>query len=143
MKWKKARIVIIILSVLVLALAAVAAVQALQNVPGKITGTYGIDNLNPTQNVYIAFLDDGTFQVYNPNREMYSGTYQEDSGMITDDKYMYITLHLEDGTKGYAVFDRHDRVILDRSTMTNLPEQLRPFIRITDIPSIFTTTNPE
>ena len=143
MKRKKARIVIIILSVIVLALAAVAAVQALQNVPGKIIGTYGIDNLNPTQNVYIAVLDDGTFQVYNPNREMYSGTYQEEPDMITDEKYMYLTLHLEDGTRSYAIFDRHDRVILDRSTMTNLPEQLRPFIRISDTPILISTTNPE
>ena len=143
MERKKARIVIIILSVLVLALAAVAVVQALHNMPGKITGTYGIDNLNPTQNVYIAFLDDGTFQVYNPNREMYSGTYGEEPGMITDEKYMYLTLHLEDGTKGYAVFDHHDRVIVDRSAMTNLPEQLRPFIRINDTPAIFTNKYPE
>ena len=137
MERKKARIVIIILSVLVFALAALAVVQALHNVPGKIIGTFGIDNLNPTQNVYIAFLDDGTFQIYNPNREMYSGTYSEDSGMITDEQYMYLTLHLEDGTKSYAVFDRHDRVIVDRSAMTNLPEQLRPFIRISDTPIVF------
>ena len=140
---KKALTVIAILGIIILALAAVAVVQGWNDLPSKVTGTYCMDNVIPQQTVYLSLQHDGRFQVFNPLREMYSGTYKEDPGMITDKEYMYLALYLEDGTKGYAIFDRHDRVILDRSVMTNLPEQLRPFIRISDVPALFTMTSPE
>ena len=143
MKRKTIQILVVILLIVICSVVSVALVQSWNNQPSKITGTYCMDNVNPTQNVYLSFFNDGKFQVFNPLREMYSGKYQEDSGMITDEQYMYLVLHLEDGTRTYAIFDRHDRVILDRSAMPNLPEQLRPFIRITDVPAIFTNTYPE
>ena len=143
MNKKTIQILIVILLIVICSVASVALVQSWNNQPSKVTGTYCMDNVNPTQNVYLSFRYDGRFQVFNPLREMYSGTYQEDSGMITDEKYMYLTLHLEDGTRTYAIFDRHDRVILDRSAMPNLPEQLRPFIRINDTPALFTNKYPE
>ena len=143
MERKKLKILAVIMVILLAAVAVYAVVQEWNNQPKEITGTYCMDNVNPTLNVYVSFVSDGTFQIYNPNREMYSGTYQEETGMITDQEYMYIALHLSDGTKGYAVFDRHDRVILDRTNMLNLPEQLRPFIRISDTPSLLTEAKTE
>ena len=143
MKRKTIQILVVILLIVICSVASVALVQSWNNQPSKVTGTYAMENVNPTQNVYLSFRHDGRFQIFNPLREMYSGTYEEDPGMITDDKYMYLTLRLSDGTRGYAIFDRHDRVILDRSNMTNLPEQLRPFIRINDTPALFTNKYPE
>jgi hypothetical protein len=128
MKDKKFTILCIILIILLAGFAIYMVLQ--QPEPDKTpVGTYCAEGATPAENTYFSLFKDQRFEIWGSDYRI-QGTYAEEP----DGKNLRLQLTCSDGTTATAMFDRHDQIFLDGSTLPRMPQKILAFQRINDVP---------